>query len=71
MTKSTIIQLGSHNKTPTLIGSASQTEGYVINLTMHLFNLIFILGWYIIEGVTTDSKLEKQEDTSEGAIFYS
>jgi hypothetical protein len=50
MIKSTIIQLGSHNKRPTLIGSASQTEGYVINFTMHLINHIFILGWYVIEG---------------------
>ena len=50
MIKSTIIQLGSHNKLPTLIASASQTEAYVINLTMHLINLIIILGWYVIEG---------------------
>jgi hypothetical protein len=53
MIKSTIIQLGSHNNRPTLIGSASQTEGYVINSinsTMHLINHIFILGWYVTEG---------------------
>lgn len=68
MIKSIIIQLGSHNKLPTLIASASQTEAYAINLTMHLINLIFILGWYVIEG-STGSKLEKQEDISEGAFF--
>ena len=28
MIKFAIIQLGSYNKPPTLIGSASQTEGY-------------------------------------------
>ncbi|MFZ0695881.1 MAG: hypothetical protein WAM88_01940 [Nitrososphaeraceae archaeon] len=65
-----IIQLGSYNKPPTLIGSASQTEGY------NKFDDAFNQSYFHIRMVCNrrfiiGSKVENEEDSSEGAILYS
>jgi hypothetical protein len=70
MIKFAIIQLGLYNKPPTLIGSASQTEGH------NKFDDAFNQSYFHIRMVCNrrfiiGSKVENEEDSSEGAILYS
>lgn len=70
MIKFAIIQLGLYNKPPTLIGSASQTEGH------NKFDDAFNQSYFHIRMVCNrrfiiGSNVENEEDSSEGAILYS